>query len=153
MWTWQNDDLTFIVRSDNRGFKTIEDNFENGFPNTGLQYDRFACHFKCDAMHHQICMAHLLRDVKYLSELYADCIWATEMKALIAKALQLKKDLTNNEYYGESKERKKLEMQLNELLHFALNEDHGKAKTLQKNLLKHQQYILYFLHHPEVSPG
>ncbi|MEO9144295.1 MAG: hypothetical protein ABI237_01935 [Ginsengibacter sp.] len=32
MWTWQNDDLTFIVHSDNRGFKTIEDTFSNGFP-------------------------------------------------------------------------------------------------------------------------
>jgi transposase len=35
--------------------------------------------------------------------------------------------------------------------YFLLN-DHSKAKTLQKNLLKHQQYILYFLHHPKDPP-
>jgi hypothetical protein len=38
------------------------------------------------------------------------------------------------------------------LLHLKLNEQHSKAKTLQKSLLKHQQYILYFLHHPKVPP-
>ena len=27
IWTWQNDELTFITHSDNRGFKTITDNF------------------------------------------------------------------------------------------------------------------------------
>ncbi len=74
------------------------------------------------------------------------------MKALIKQALRLKKDLTTNEYYGQSHERKKLEMQLNELLHLTLDQEHSKAKTLQKSLLKHQQYILYFLHHPKVPP-
>jgi transposase-like protein len=152
MWTWQNDDLTFIVHSDNRGFKTIEDNFANGLPNAVLQHDRFACHFKCEAIHHQICMAHLLREVQFISELYNDCGWAVEMKALIIQALRLKKDLTNNEYFGQSQERNKLEVQLNELLHLTLDQQHSKAKTLQKSLRKHQQYILYFLHHPKVPP-
>jgi transposase len=150
MWTWQNDDLTFIVHSDNRGFKTIEDNFANGLPHAVLQHDRFACHFNCKAIHHQICMAHLLRDLQFISELYKDCRWANHMKALIRQALLLKKDLTINEYYGQCHERKKLEIQLNELLSLKLDPEHGKAKTLQKSLLKHQQYILCFLHHPKV---
>lgn len=153
MWTWQNDDLTFIVHSDNRGFKTIEDNFSNGLPNAVLQHDRFACHFNCQAMHHQICMSHLLRDLQYIHELYNNkCEWAVGMKALIADALQLKKELTICEYYGENKERQRLMKTLDELLRLTLDENHGKAKTLQKNLLKHQQYILYFLSHPQVPP-
>jgi transposase len=152
MWTWQNDDLTYITHSDNRGFKTIEDNFTGGLPNTVLQHDRFACHFKCAAMHHQICIAHLLRDIKFISELYKDCKWAVEMKGLITQALQLKKDLSIAQYYGQSNERNNLEAQLNELLCKPLHKEHSKAKTLQKSLLKHQQYILYFLHHPKVPP-
>ncbi|MBI2721056.1 MAG: IS66 family transposase [Bacteroidetes bacterium] len=152
MWTWQNDDLTFIVHSDNRGFKTIEDNFSNGLPKATLQHDRFACHFNCEAMHHQICMAHLLRDLQYIDELYAECKWAAEMKALIAQALRLKKELTTCQYYSENEERQRLMIKLDKLLRFTLNENHSKAKTLQKNLLKHQQYILYFLYHPQVPP-
>lgn len=152
MWTWQNDGLTFIVHSGNRGFKTIEENFSNGLPNATLQHDRFACHFNCEAMHHQICMSHLLRDLQYIDELYTQSQWAAEMKALIVQALQLKKELTIGEYYGENEERERLMIKLDELLHFTLNENHCKAKTLQKNLLKHQQYILYFLYHPKVPP-
>ncbi len=152
MWTWQNDDLTFIVHSDNRGFKTIEDNFSNGLPNATLQHDRFACHFNCQAMHHQICISHLLRDLQYINELYTECQWAAALKALIVQALQLKKELTACHYYGQNEERQRLMIKLDELLHITLNQNHGKAKTLQKNLLKHQQYIFYFLHHPKVPP-
>ncbi len=152
MWTWQNDELTFIVHSDNRGFKTIEDTFINGLPNATLQHDRFACHFNCNALHHQICMSHLLRDLKYLIELYPQCQWAIEMKVLIGQALQLKKELTTCQYYGGCEQRQKLTNKLDELLQLTLNENHSKARTLQKNLLKHQQYILYFLYHPKVPP-
>ncbi len=152
MWTWQNDDLTFITHSDNRGFKTIEDNFADGLPNTVLQHDRFACHFNCEAFHHQICMAHLLRELKFISELYSDCSWPVEMKSLVMRALELKKNLTVSEYYGQNQQRKNLEIQLTQLLCLPLNEKHTKARTLQKSLLKHQNYILYFLHHPKVPP-
>lgn len=152
MWTWQNDDLTFIVHSDNRGFKTIEDNFRNGLPKATLQHDRFACHFQCKAFHHQICMAHLLRDLQYIDELYPECQWAKTLIALIMKALELKRILRIDQYEVHHEGRENLMIRLHELLQFKLNENHGKAKTLQKNLLKHQQYIFYFLHHPKVPP-
>ncbi len=152
MWTWQNDDLTFIVHSDNRGFKTIEDTFSNGLPKATLQHDRFACHFNCNALHHQICMAHLLRDLQYLIELYPGCEWVAKMIALILQALQLKRELSISEYYSENEERQRLMIKLDELLNLTLDQNHSKAKTLQKNLLKHQQYILYFLYHPKVPP-
>lgn len=152
MWTWQNDQLTFIAHSDNRGFKTIEDNFASGLPNAVLQHDRFACHFNCQALHHQICMAHVLRDLQFINELYTDCVWSVKMKALVNQALQLKKVLTISEYYGQSQQRNDIELQLNELLLQPLNEEHGKAKTLQKSLRKHQVYIFCFLHHPKVPP-
>lgn len=152
MWVWQNDDLTFITHSDNRGFKTIRDTFAEGLPNVVLQHDRFACHFNCDAIHHQICMAHLLRDLKYISELYRDCSWPVEMKSLIMQALQLKKDLTVSEYYAPNQQRENFQIQLNELLDLPLNKEHAQARTLQKSLLKHQTYILYFLYHPKVPP-
>jgi transposase len=70
IWVWQNDELTFITHSDNRGFKTIEENFTDGLPNSILFHDRFACHFNCEAMHHQVCMSHLLRDLQYI--VYSD---------------------------------------------------------------------------------
>lgn len=152
IWTWQNDDLTFITHSDNRGFNTIKDNFADGLPNTVLVHDRYAAHFKCEAMHHQICMAHILRDLQYLVELYPKNGWATEFKILVAQALELKKHLTLEQYYGHSHERKKIEGRLIELLDTSLDKELKKARTLQKKLRKHQEYIFYFLHHPKVPP-
>lgn len=152
MWTWQNDNLTFITCSDNRGFKTIDKNFADGLNNTILLHDRFACHFNCNALHHQICMAHLLRDLQYLEELYPKSSWAKEMKDLIAQALELKKQLMPGRYYGPCEERTQLQARLNALLNQPIEDDLKKSKTLQKNLLKHSQYILYFLYHPKVPP-
>ena len=74
------------------------------------------------------------------------------MKVLIAQALELKKELTFNQYYSENEERQSLTVKLDEHLSSPLDANQGKAKTLQKNLLKHQQYILYFLYHPKVPP-
>lgn len=152
IWTWQNNDLTFITYSDNRGFKTIEDNFAEGLPNTILVHDRYACHFNCEAMHHQICMAHVLRDLQYLVELYPQSKWATEMKILITQAIELKRQLTVQQYYEPFSDREKLQEKLSELLNTPLDPTCKKAKTLQNSLLKHQQYILGFLYHPKIPP-
>jgi len=152
IWTWQNDELTFITHSDNRGFKTIEDNFAKGLPDTVLIHDRFACHFNCEAMHHQICMSHVLRDLQYIAELYPKNNWATEMKTLIMEALELKKQLTITQYYTQVVQRDALQKRLMELLGVALDPTVKKARSLQRNLLKHQEHVLYFLYHPKIPP-
>ena len=153
IWTWQNDDLTFIVHSDNRGFKTIEKHFPDGLPLTGLLHDRYACHFNCKAGYHQICMAHLLRDLKYIIELYDNkCEWALQMKALIIESLELKRELIPSQYYQPNEKRNDIVNRLQQLLLSQVHDEHAKAKTLLKNLLKHQQTILNFLWHPKVPP-
>jgi len=150
-WTWQNEELTFIVHSDSRGFKTIENTFEDGLPFTILGHDRWASHFQCDAKHHQLCTAHLLRDLNYIQQLYQSR-WAIELKQLLCQAIDLKKQPDYNYYLQENIPRKILEQNLKELLNRPLPETDKKAKTLQKKLLKHQDFILYFLHHPDVPP-
>ena len=153
IWTWQNDDLTFIVHSDNRGGRTIEEQFPNGLPLTGLVHDRYACHFNCEASYHQMCLAHLLRDLKYITELYeGKCEWAIQMKALISEALALKKVMIPIQYYQPNEKRNELVTKLEQLLHSTLHNDHSKAKTLLKNLAKHQNSVLNFLWHPQLPP-
>lgn len=152
-WTWQNSDLTFIACTDNRGFKTIEQLFPDGLPNSIVGHDRYAAHFICEAKKHQICTAHLLRDLQYIIELYNNkCDWAVQMIDLIIRALSLKKALTMPDYYRPNKKRNGLEKELVTLLQTNINEAHSKAKTMQKNLWKHQQHILTFLWYEDVPP-
>jgi transposase len=88
-WTWQNNTLTYIVCAVSRGFKTIESCFENGLPNATLIHDRWPCHFQMKAKAHQICTAHLLRELNYIDELYEHkCTWTIEFKQLLQDAIQ-----------------------------------------------------------------
>ena len=150
-WCWQNPRFTYIAITENRAFKTIEDEFENGFPNTFLGHDRYAAHFKRQAKGHQICIAHLLRYLNYIEELHKS-EWAKLVKTTLCKALELKKKLLPHQYKTQNIERQNIESKLDELLKMVIPEDHKKAITLQKQLIIHQQKIALFLHHPEIPP-
>jgi transposase len=150
-WAWQNDHLTYIWHSLNRGIATIKDVFINGLPLAILEHDRWNSHFHCQAKGHQLCTAHLLRDFNYIIELYKDT-WAPKMKSLLMKAIELKKVLLQEEYYKQNQKIQQLELELDKLLNYTLDPFHKKAIALQKNLLKHRGSILLFLYHPKVPP-
>ena len=152
-WTWQNDTLTYIVCAEGRGFKTIAAAFENGLPNAVLIHDRWPCHFQMDTKAHQICTAHLLRELNYINELYKDkCTWAKEFKVLLQEAILLKKELTTADYYYPNIKRQALFERLNRWLLYPIDELHKKSKKLQKKLLVKREYILYFLLQSNVAP-
>ena len=65
---------------------------------------------------------------------------------------QLKKTLVIPDYYGPNKKRNALEKAIATLLQTNIDEKHSKAKTLQKNLRKHQQHIFTFLWYADVPP-
>lgn len=49
-----------------RGKGAIDKHFPNGLPNSRLITDRHSSCFKMDVKGHQICLAHLLRELTYL---------------------------------------------------------------------------------------
>ena len=49
IWTWQTPQLTYIAASQNRGYQTIESEFESGLPQTILVHDCWKAHFKTPA--------------------------------------------------------------------------------------------------------
>lgn len=98
IWTWQNDHLTFITSSTNRGTATIDENFKEGFKNAVLGHDCWKSHFQVDALIHQPCIAHLLRELEYLSQLYQNK-WSKEFKQMLKFALKHKRQLKPEDYY------------------------------------------------------
>jgi len=97
-WVWQNEDATFISITDNRAQRSITQNFENGFKDSVLVHDCWRSHFNTAAASHQICIAHLLRDLNYLSERY-NHKWSKVCKALFKFALDLKTNMSQVDYY------------------------------------------------------
>jgi len=151
IWTWQNDEATFITVSDNRGEKTIKDTFKDGFPESVLVHDCWKSHFNTRAFSHQLCMAHLLRELQYFEERY-NHKWARIFKLLIILAIKLKDNLTINDYYGQNLYRNILEKRLDRLLDYNIDNKYKELVSFHKRMIKYRDYIFTFLYHPKVPP-
>ena len=150
-WTWQNSKLTYISYSNNRGFDTIQTNFENGFKNAVLVHDCWSSHFKTACKTHQICTAHLLRELVFFEEKY-ESNWATNFKRLLYKALEIKKTLTPSKYQSSIKARDVILIELKNLLEKSVPKAQKELFAFHKRVTKYKDYIFNFLHFHEVPP-
>ena len=150
-WTWQNQEATFITITDNRAQRSIDQTFEKGFKNAVLVHDCWASHFNTPAMSHQICVAHLLRDLNYLNELHGHK-WSAATKLVFQLALRLKTKMKNVDYYIENKRRLQIENRLDFLIDLDLPKEKKELIRFQNRLRKHRQYLFTFLYRPEVPP-
>ena len=150
-WTWQTEDVTFISITDNRGEKSIIENFKDGFENAVLVHDCWRSHFNTKALTHQVCIAHLFRDLNYLTEKY-NHKWSKVCKMLFKSSLDLKNKMNDVDYYIHNPRRTTIEKRLEILLNNRLNKDYNELITFQNRLIKYQQYLFSFLYHPKVPP-
>lgn len=150
-WTWQTKSATYVVLSKNRGTATIDTNFPKGFKDAVLVHDCWASHFQTPCKTHQLCVAHLLRELMFFEERFGSN-WATEFKRLLYDALELKKNLGQEQYTGPILKRDGIKIALEALLENPLPENQKKLRAFHKRMIKHKDYILTFLHHFHVPP-
>ncbi len=149
--TWQTTVLTFIVASFNRGYKTIEQYFADGFPLSVYVSDCWAAQLKVVAFLHQLCTAHLLRELRNFEDALG-CKWSIAMKQLLQDAIALKKQLTPQDYLQSCTAVNQIEERLTQLLQADHFTSHKKVQAFNKRLIKNKDSILTFLHHPKVPP-
>ncbi|MBA4411436.1 MAG: hypothetical protein C0397_18705 [Odoribacter sp.] len=150
-WTWQNEKLTFIAASMNRGTQTINKHFGDGFPKAVLVHDCWKSHFEPNVLTHQICIAHLLRELTHLDECY-DSTWPKQFKELLRDAIHLKKKLTPSDYQSPVPERTDLVRHLMELIEKPINPDQKELAAFHRRMIKYKNYIFTFLFHLHVPP-
>jgi len=151
IWTWQNDRVTWLKGTDNRGYKTIEENFPEGFKKSVFVHDCWKSHFQPEVHTHQLCTSHLLRELNYLEERY-NHPWPVRFRKFILDGIKLKEKLDPGDYYQPIKKRTALENRLKRLLASRLDEKHKELVSFQNRMLKYKDYILTFLYHPKVPP-
>ena len=151
IWAWQNERFTWLRGTDNRGYKTIKESFPEGFENAVLVHDCWRSHFQTDVQTHQLCTAHLLRELNYLEERY-NHRWPVRFRKFILDGIELKKKLDPGDYFQPLQERTDLENKLKKLLTSRLDENHKELISFQKRMLKYKDFILTFLYHPKVPP-
>ena len=138
VWTWQNDHITWLCGTNNRGYKTIEENFPEGFKKTVFVHDCWRSHFQPNLHTHQLCMSHLLRELNYLEERYHHQ-WPVRFGKLILEGIKLKENLAPGDYYQPIKERTALQNRLEKLLVYKID---VKLKELQSRLENVARFML-----------
>lgn len=149
-WIWQTVMLTYITVSKSRGKVVIDQMFPNGFENAVLVSDRWKSHLNTHAKGHQLCMAHLLRDLNYLVEL-EKTRWAYNIKTLFKQALELKRKIP--QYSKDDPLMIEIEKKLDILLSERLNKEKTpKSLTFQNSMIDYRQYLFTFLYNKDVPP-
>ncbi len=116
-----------------------------------LVHDCWTSHFNTPAISHQICIAHLLRDLNYLNDLH-NHKWSRALKLFFQSALRLKKQMDKSDYYYPNVRRQQLEKRLQYLINYKLPSDKKELITFQNRLKKYREYLLVFLYRAEVPP-
>ena len=146
-WTWQNPNNTFITIDPGRGFKLIKRLFPEGLTNSVLVSDCWAAHLKTPAITHQLCIAHLLRELNFFIQLYDDR-WAKNFKKLLLMALKLKSEI--GDYAQDNPPRNQLADRLDRLLAYEIDKQPPKIKAFHKRLRKNKDHLFPFLYHQKV---
>jgi hypothetical protein len=148
---WQSHLFTFIVAFASRGHKVIENFFADGFLSSIYVSDCWSSQLKVIAKAHQLCMAHLLRELNnFVENLKSQ--WSNKVKTLFLRAIELKNKMTEDDYLKSSNEVTELNEELDELLKIDYANFHPKEQAFIKRLIKHRQSIFTFLIYPYVPP-
>lgn len=152
LWTLQNELYTYIWLSHTRGYDAIEEQFADELKNLILIHDCWSAYFQTGASAHQLCMAHLNRDLQYLSELYPDDHWVKNIRNQFSKALNLKREMVEDPPKIWTKARNSLEEKLKKYVEMPLENAGEKVIKFQKRLRKHLESLTTFLHQLHIPP-
>ena len=150
-WIFQNDKLTYIKASATRGYQTIIDTFEDGFPNSVYVTDSLAAQLKVNSLAKQLCLAHLSRELKKFEEVF-DSDWASQMKKLFKETIDFKKEILPIEYPLINAKVVEFEDELSQILALDFTKNHKKEKAFINRLKKMRDAVFTFLYYEDVPP-
>jgi len=145
-WVWQNEKLTYITSGHSREKNVFTTVMPEGMPDSILVSDCYSPYFSVDVKDHQICTAHILRELIYLSESYDQHPWSEQMAALIREAIHLKKTICGK--IDDNPIQQNFQILLNQ----GIDKTYKKIQTLQKRLIKYKNYLFRFLESEWVPP-
>ncbi len=146
-WAWiaQTAYITLCFRATGRSSKVLEDKFGDSLKNMVAVTDRHSAYFVLNFLDHQVCLAHLLRELEYLTELDPKQNWSKDVANLLRKAIH-----ERNEHPTNVIEKKTWLEKLDVLLQANLLHLKDHFERLRKGLLKCRDYIFNFLENPGI---
>lgn len=147
-WAWilQNPKLTLTWIANGRGAKEMDDRFgANALENTVLMTDRHSAYFSMNVKGHQICIAHLLRNLNYLNELDKKQNWSVRLQELLRNAVHWRN--TNPETAADTSTWIE---SLDKLLNENLDKFKKPFRQIRNSLRKLKDHVFHFLKDPRV---
>ena len=151
-WVFQTPEATYIHAGLSREKKVIDQLFPQGFPKSILVHDCWKSYFSVQTKGHQICTAHLLRELKYLGKLYTQQKWTADFARLLHTALKLKKTILTEDESKVFHERRMLEEQVDQMLTQTTDSQHKNLIAFKERIKKYRHCLFRFLYHTEVPP-
>lgn len=150
LWTWQNDDFTYLFASEDRSSSTIEKALAGVFTKLSvLVHDCYASHFSIKSKTHQLCLAHLFRELNYLIE-KRNSAWPYHFKKALWKAIKIHK---NEDSQSDIKVIDAIKQEINNLIEAPIEQEKGAdLRNFRKRMIKYKDYIIPFLDYPDIPP-
>ena len=146
-WAWiaQTVYYTLLFRANGRGSKVLEDKFGDSLERMTAVTDRHSAYFALHFLNHQVCLAHLLRGLQYLSELNSKQDWSERIANLFREVIHKRNanptDMISKVSWIEC---------LDNLLKQNICKFGKKFERLKKGLTKCRDYIFNFLEDPTI---
>ena len=147
-WSWiaQTTYYTLVFRASSRAGKVLEEQFTaDVLKNITAVTDRHAAYFALDFKGHQICLAHILRELQYLNELDPDQDWSKKVEELLKEAIHKR-----NENPSKKIDATLWFKKLDDLLKLSLGHLKKDFDQLRNGLIKRKDYIFNFLENPAI---
>lgn len=145
LWVWQTETASYFRPHAKRGYKAIEETFDEGLPDTVLVTDRHGAYFSMNVKTHQVCLVHLQRNLVYLTEVQPENQWPKDMLSLITDAMKQRREKP-----WEEIDREGLRKRLDELLDRPLGTEDKEFVGMKNGLANKKDYIFTFLDNPDV---
>lgn len=107
--------------------------------------DRHSAYFTLQFLNHQVCLAHLLRELQYLSELNTEQDWSKQIAGLFREAIH-ERNTRPTDIIDKSPWLERLDNTLKQNT-TSLGE---KFETFKRGLIKCRDYIFNFLEDPSI---
>ena len=148
-WTWiaQTVYFTLLFHGNGRSHKELENRFGSSLERMVAVTDRHSAYFALNFLNHQVCVAHLLRELQYLNELDKEQEWSKKVETLFQEAIH-----ERNENPQVIIDKQPWLLRLDALLTENLEHMKEQFGQLKKGLIKCRDYIFNFLENPAIPP-
>lgn len=146
-WAWiaQTVYYTLLFRANSRSSKVLTEQFGDSLERMTAVTDRHSAYFALHFLNHQVCLAHLLRELQYLSELDTNQKWSEQIANLFREAIH-ERNTNPTAIINKTSWLDKLDS----LLKLNVSNLGKKFNTLKNGLIKYRDYIFNFLEDPMI---